>query len=103
MKPKTPLSAISIGNRAKTSKSRKGLVSKSSKTTLESGFQEVLEPSFFDRRADSVARELLGCWLIVQRANQHQESSGERGGGDEDAAGQAGSGVVGRDEGDVRA
>ena len=68
-----PASALSIVNRTKTSKSRKGLVSKSSKTTLESGFQEVLEPSFFDRRADSVARELLGCWLIVQRANQHQE------------------------------
>ena len=68
-----PSSALSIVNRAKTSKSRKGLVPKSSKTTIESAFQEVLEPSFFDRRADSVARELLGCWLIVQRANQHQE------------------------------
>ncbi|MBT7727409.1 MAG: DNA-3-methyladenine glycosylase [Planctomycetaceae bacterium] len=49
------------------------MVSKSSKTTVASGFQEVLGPSFFDRRADSVARELLGCWLIVQRADQHQE------------------------------
>ncbi|MDA7937583.1 DNA-3-methyladenine glycosylase [Pirellulales bacterium] len=68
-----PSSALSIVNRTKTSKSRKGLVPKSSKTTIESAFQEVLEPSFFDRRADSVARELLGCWLIVQRANQHQE------------------------------
>ncbi len=68
-----PLSTLSIVNRTKTSKSRKGLVPKSSKTTIESAFQEVLEPSFFDRRADSVARELLGCWLIVQRANQHQE------------------------------
>ena len=71
--PKTPLSAISIGNRAKTSKSRKGLVSKSSKNTPESGFQAVLGPCFFDRRADSVARDLLGCWLIVQRTNKHQE------------------------------
>lgn len=68
-----PSSTLSIVNRTKTSKSRKGLVPKSSKTTIESAFQEVLEPSFFDRRADSVARELLGCWLIVQRANQHQE------------------------------
>ena len=68
-----PSSALSIVNRTKTSKSRKGLVPKSSKTAIESAFQEVLEPSFFDRRADSVARELLGCWLIVQRANQHQE------------------------------
>ena len=73
MEPKMPSSALSIVNRTKTSKSRKGLVPKSSKTTIESAFQEVLEPSFFDRRADSVARELLGCWLIVQRANQHQE------------------------------
>lgn len=73
MEPKMPSSTLSIVNRTKTSKSRKGLVPKSSKTTIESAFQEVLEPSFFDRRADSVARELLGCWLIVQRANQHQE------------------------------
>ena len=73
MKPRESSSSISIVNRTKTSKSRKGLVSKSSKTTVASGFQEVLGPSFFDRRADSVARELLGCWLIVQRADQHQE------------------------------
>jgi DNA-3-methyladenine glycosylase len=73
VKPRESSSSISIVNRTKTSKSRKGLVSKSSKTTVASGFQEVLGPSFFDRRADSVARELLGCWLIVQRADQHQE------------------------------
>ncbi len=73
MKPRESVPSVSIVNRTKTSKSRKGLVSKSSKTTLASGFQEVLGPSFFDRRADSVARELLGCWLIVQRADQYQE------------------------------
>ena len=73
MKPRESTSSLSIVNRTKTSKSRKGLVSKSSKTTLASGLQEVLGPSFFDRRADSVARELLGCWLIVQRTNKHKE------------------------------
>ena len=73
MKTKSPPSATSIGNRPKTSKSQKGLSSKSSKTTLNSGSRKILGPSFFNRRADSVARDLLGCWLIVQRGKQHQE------------------------------
>ena len=28
---------------------------------------ELLPPAFFHRRADSVARELVGCWLAVRR------------------------------------
>ena len=73
MKTKSPPSATSIGNRPKTSKSQKGLSSKSSKTTLNSGSRTILGSSFFNRRADSVARDLLGCWLIVQRGKRHQE------------------------------
>ena len=73
MKSKTQPSVTSIGNRPKTSKSQKGLLSKSSKTMVNSGFRKILGPSFFNRRADSVARELLGCWLIVQRGKRYQE------------------------------
>jgi len=70
---KLALPATSIGNRPKTSKSQKGLSSKSSKNTLVGGSQKILGPSFFNRRADSVARELLGCWIIVQRGKRYQE------------------------------
>jgi len=66
-------SATSIGNRPKTSKSQKGLLSKSSKTTPIGGSRKILVPAFYNRRADSVARELLGCWLIVQRGKRYQE------------------------------
>ena len=73
VKSKVTPSATSIGNRPKTSKSKKGLSSKSSKTTPIGGSRKILGPSFYNRRADSVARELLGCWLIVQRGKRYQE------------------------------
>ena len=73
MKSKRFPTGTSIGNRPKTSKSQKGLLSKSSKNRPNGGSWEILGSSFFNRRADSVARELLGCWLIVQRGKRHQE------------------------------
>ena len=55
-----------MDNRTQSSKTRKGR--RASQGVLLGGLAagELLPSAFFARRADSVARDLLGCWLVVQ-------------------------------------
>ena len=55
-----------MNNRTQSSKTRKGR--RASPGVLLGGLAagELLPSAFFARRADSVARDLLGCWLVVQ-------------------------------------
>ena len=58
---------LTDSSRAKTAKIRKGSASPSSTRARGVFAGQLLPSAFFDRRADSVARELLGCWLVVQQ------------------------------------